>query len=115
MSKRSSFVKFTASASRAAGGFARLFHLRQLNSPPKLDTSSPSVSTQAGLAQKQVELLTQAFPDRTRLAVLFDALSGQVSAAEQTAKALNLQVQALRLENPPYDFDAAFASTAAGG
>jgi putative ABC transport system substrate-binding protein len=67
------------------------------------------------LAQKQVELLTQAFPDRTRLAMLFDAQSGQASAAEQTAKALNLQVQTLRLENPPYDFDAAFASAAAGG
>jgi putative ABC transport system substrate-binding protein len=73
------------------------------------------VFQQVELAQKQVELLTQAFPDRTRLTVLFDALSGQVSAAEQTAKALNLQVQALRLENPPYDFDAAFASAAAGG
>jgi ABC-type uncharacterized transport system substrate-binding protein len=73
------------------------------------------VFQQVELAQKQVELLTQAFPDRTRLAVLFDALSGQVSATEQTAKALNLQVQALRLENPPYDFDAAFASGAAGG
>jgi hypothetical protein len=35
--------------------------------------------------------------------------------AEQTAKALNLEVQALRLENPPYDFDAAFANAAAGG
>jgi putative ABC transport system substrate-binding protein len=73
------------------------------------------VFQQVELAQKQVELLTQAFPGRTRLAVLFDALSGQVSAAEQTAKALNLQVQALRLENPPYDFDSAFASAAAGG
>jgi putative ABC transport system substrate-binding protein len=74
------------------------------------------VFQQVELAQKQVELLTQAFPERTRLAVLFDALSGQVSAAaEQTAKALNLEVQALRLENPPYDFDAAFANAAAGG
>jgi ABC-type uncharacterized transport system substrate-binding protein len=46
------------------------------------------VFQQVELAQKQVELLTQAFPERTRLAVLFDALSGQVSAAaEQTAKA----------------------------
>jgi len=73
------------------------------------------VFQQVELAQKQVELLTKAFPNRTRLAVLFDALSGQVGAAEQTAKALNLQVHALRLENPPYDFDAAFASAAAGG
>ena len=67
------------------------------------------------LAQKQVELLTQAFPDRTRLALLFDAQSAdQFGAAERAAKALNLQVQSLRLENPPYDFDAAFASAASG-
>jgi len=73
------------------------------------------VFQQVELAQKQVELLTQAFPDRTRLAIIFDGLSGQFGAAEQTAKSLNLQVQALRLENPPYDFDAAFASVASGG
>ena len=73
------------------------------------------VSQQLELAQKQVELLTQAFPDRTRLAMLFDALSGQIDAAERAAKALNLQVHALRLENPPYDFDAAFRDGAAGG
>jgi hypothetical protein len=36
------------------------------------------VFQQLELAQKQVELLTQAFPDRTRLAMLFDALSGQL-------------------------------------
>src|SRR6516165_2983511 len=73
------------------------------------------VFQQLELAQKQVELLTQAFPDRTRLAMLFDALSGQIDAAERAAKALNLQVHALRLENPPYDFDAAFRDGAAGG
>jgi ABC-type uncharacterized transport system substrate-binding protein len=73
------------------------------------------VFQQLELAQKQVELLTQAFPDRTKLAMIFDALSGQLGAAEQTAKGLNLQVQAIRLENPPYDFDAAFASAASGG
>jgi putative tryptophan/tyrosine transport system substrate-binding protein len=74
------------------------------------------VYQQLELAQKQVELLTQAFPERTRLAVLFDAQSAdQFSAAERTAKALNLQLQSLKLENPPYDFDAAFRSAAAGG
>jgi putative ABC transport system substrate-binding protein len=73
------------------------------------------VFQQLELGQKQVELLTQAFPDRTRLAILFDALSGQFDAAERTAKALNLQVQPLRLENPPYKFDAAFHDAAAGG
>jgi putative ABC transport system substrate-binding protein len=73
------------------------------------------VFQQLELAQKQVELLTQAFPDRTRLAMLFDALSGQIDATQRAAKALNLQVQALRLENPPYDFDAAFRDAAVGG
>jgi len=74
------------------------------------------VFQQLELAQKQVELLTQAFPEKTRLAMLFDGQSAdQFGAAERAAKALNLQVQALRLENPPYDFDAAFRDAAAGG
>jgi putative tryptophan/tyrosine transport system substrate-binding protein len=74
------------------------------------------VFQQLELAQKQVELLTQAFPDRTRLALLFDAQSAdQFGAAERGARALNLKVQALRLENPPYDVDAAFRGAASGG
>jgi putative ABC transport system substrate-binding protein len=73
------------------------------------------VFQQLELAQKQVELLTQAFPDRTRLAMLFDSQSAdQFDAAERAAKALNLQVQPIRLENPPYDIDAAFNRTASG-
>jgi ABC-type uncharacterized transport system substrate-binding protein len=74
------------------------------------------VFQQLELAQKQVELLGQAFPDRTRLAMLFDAQSAdQFRAAEQAARALSLHVQAMRLENPPYDFDAALRSVASGG
>jgi putative tryptophan/tyrosine transport system substrate-binding protein len=74
------------------------------------------VFQQLELAQKQVELLSQAFPDRTRLAMLFDAQTAdQFVAAERAAKALNLQVQALRLEKPPYDFDGAFRSAVSGG
>jgi putative ABC transport system substrate-binding protein len=74
------------------------------------------VFQQLELAEKQVELLTQAFPDRTRLAVLFDGQSAdQFAAAGRAAKTLNLQVQALRLENPPYDFDATFRSALSGG
>jgi len=74
------------------------------------------VSLQLQLAQKQVELLTQAFPDRTRLAILFDALSADQSlAAEGAAKLLNIQPQMLKLENPPYDMAAPFGSAAAGG
>jgi putative ABC transport system substrate-binding protein len=74
------------------------------------------VFQQLELAQKQVEFLTQAFPDRTRLAMLFDSQSAdQFGAAERAAKALNLQVRALRLENPPYDVDAAFRAAVSGG
>src|SRR5262249_12974938 len=74
------------------------------------------VFLQLELAHKQVELLTQAFPERTRLAALFDGQSAdQFSAAEQTAKALGLHIQGVKLEHPPYDFDAAFGSAAANG
>ena len=73
------------------------------------------VFQQLELAQKQVELLTQAFPERSLLAVFFDAQTAdQFSAAERTAKSLNLKVQGLKLENPPYDFVTAFQAAAAG-
>src|SRR5262249_35099112 len=69
------------------------------------------VSLQTDLAAKQVELLTHAIPDRTRLAVLWDTFSAeQFIAAERQARSLQLEVQSLKLENPPYDFDAAFRS-----
>jgi len=49
------------------------------------------VSLQTELAAKQVELLTQALPDRTRLAVLYDEISAdQFAAAAQQAKSLHL-------------------------
>jgi putative ABC transport system substrate-binding protein len=73
------------------------------------------VFQQLELAAKQVELLAQAFPDRSRMAIFFDGLSAdQFSAAERTATSLHLQIQALRLENPPYDFEAAFRNAKAG-
>ena len=66
---------------------------------------------QPELAEKQVELLTQTFPDRTRLAMLWDELSSdQFNAAEKRAKSLSLQVSSTKLEHPPYDFSAAFRS-----
>jgi putative tryptophan/tyrosine transport system substrate-binding protein len=68
------------------------------------------------LARKQIDLLRQAFPDRDRLAVLYDPLTvDQYTAANQAAKSLNLQVQALKLEIPSYDFAGAFQAAAAGG
>jgi putative ABC transport system substrate-binding protein len=74
------------------------------------------VLRQTELAEKQVELLTQAFPDRKRLGVQWDAISAdQFSAAERRAKALGLDVVSIKLDNPPYDFPAAFARTVEGG
>ena len=73
------------------------------------------VFRQLELAAKQVEVLTQAFPEKNRLAVLWDALTAdQFSAAQRMAETLHLDVRALKLENPPYDFDAAFRNAAAG-
>lgn len=66
---------------------------------------------QTELAEKQVELLTEAFPSRKRLAVLWDDISAnQYVAAEKRAKLLGLQVQSLKLENPPYVFEDALRS-----
>jgi len=74
-----------------------------------------AVSLQTELAAKQVELLTQALPGRTRLAILWDgAAYNNFGAAERQARSLHLDVQSLKLENPPYDFDAAFRTLAAG-
>ena len=68
------------------------------------------------LARKQIDLLRQTFPDRDRLAMLYDAQTAdQFAAASQAAKSLNLQVQALKLEIPSYDFAGAFQAAAAGG
>src|SRR5262249_31091828 len=50
------------------------------------------------------------------LGVLWDALSSdQFSAAEHEAKARKLETRGFKLENPPYDFAAAFRSLARDG
>jgi putative ABC transport system substrate-binding protein len=70
-------------------------------------------SRQPELGQKRVELLSEAFPARRRLAILWDANSSETfQAAEATAKSLGLQVHSVPLQHPPYDFDAAFRSVA---
>jgi putative ABC transport system substrate-binding protein len=49
------------------------------------------------------------------LAVLYDGSSAdQFGAAERQARLLHLDMRSLKLENPPYDFDAAFRSLAEG-
>jgi putative ABC transport system substrate-binding protein len=71
---------------------------------------------QPELAAKQLELLTQAFPNTTRLGVIYDALSvDQFAAAEQAARARPLALQSLKLEKPPYDFAMAFRALAESG
>jgi putative ABC transport system substrate-binding protein len=66
---------------------------------------------QPELAVKQLEFLVEAFPDRTRVGALWDSLSAdQFAAAEGAAKSMRLSLRPFNLENPPYDFDAAFAT-----
>jgi putative ABC transport system substrate-binding protein len=73
------------------------------------------VSRPLDLARKQIDLLRQVFPDRNRLAVLYDTQSAdQFAAAEQGAKSLNLQVQAFKVD-PAYDFAGVFEAAAKGG
>jgi putative tryptophan/tyrosine transport system substrate-binding protein len=67
------------------------------------------------LARKQIDLLRQVFPDRNRVAVLYDTQTAdQFTAAEQGAKSLNLQVQAFKVD-PAYDFAGAFEAAVKGG
>jgi putative ABC transport system substrate-binding protein len=69
---------------------------------------------QTELAEKQTELLAQAIPGKVRLGILWDTISAaQFGAAERRGKALGLIIQSQKLENPPYDFDAAFRTLAA--
>jgi putative tryptophan/tyrosine transport system substrate-binding protein len=64
---------------------------------------------QTDLAQKQVELMVQTFPDRTTITALWDALSAdQFNVAAQAAKLLHVDLRSFKLENPPYDFDTIF-------
>ena len=71
---------------------------------------------QPELAAKQLELLTQTFPEKSRLAVLYDTNSAdQLSAAEEAARSMPLELRPLKLEKPPYNFGAAFQTMAQGG
>jgi putative ABC transport system substrate-binding protein len=64
---------------------------------------------QTEVAEKQVELLTQAFPGKKRLAALWDDASvEQHMAAQRRAGLLGVQFHSIKLESPPYDFAAAF-------
>jgi putative tryptophan/tyrosine transport system substrate-binding protein len=71
---------------------------------------------QPELAAKQLEILTQAFPQKSRLAVLYDTNSAdQFSAADAGAKSMPLQLLPQKLEKPPYNFSVAFQTIAQEG
>jgi putative ABC transport system substrate-binding protein len=71
---------------------------------------------QTELAEKQVELLKEAFPGRTRLAILWDAISSdQFDAATRRAQLLHLDVRSHKMENPPYDIARVFRGIADRG
>ena len=62
---------------------------------------------------KQLELLKEALPMVTRVAVLWDdAAADQRRAAEAAARPLGVQLQLLELRQPPYEFAGAFAAAA---
>jgi putative ABC transport system substrate-binding protein len=68
------------------------------------------------LAAKQLEILAEAFPDRKQVAVLWDQYSAdQFAVAERTAQSMRLSLWPLKLESPPYDWDAAFRTLAQAG
>jgi putative ABC transport system substrate-binding protein len=60
--------------------------------------------------------LAEAFPDRTRVGALWDAQSAdQFDAAERAAQPTGVSLRSVKLENPPYDFDAAFRNLSQDG
>jgi putative ABC transport system substrate-binding protein len=68
---------------------------------------------QPELAAKQLELLKEAFPDRTRCAVLWDGFGvDQLKSAEAAAQSSSLALIPYKLENLPYDFEGAFRAVA---
>ena len=88
---------FVASFSRPGGNVTGLF-LRQLE-----------------LTAKRLEILKQALPWVTRVAVLWDTFSvDQLRAAEDPARSLGVQLQSLELRNPPYGYDSAFRTAVEG-
>ena len=61
------------------------------------------------LLEKQIGFLTSASPGAVRLAILGDVHSwNQYSSVEPIARSLHLNVQPVRLDQTPYNFDAAF-------
>lgn len=70
---------------------------------------------QLELTTKRVELLKEAFPKTSRVAIFWDVFSAdQVRDAEVTAKALGSQTQSLQLGNPSYEIENTFQTARQG-
>jgi putative ABC transport system substrate-binding protein len=68
---------------------------------------------QLELTGKRLELLKDALPRLTRVAVLWDAFSAdQLPAAEAAAGRLGVQLQPMQLRNPPYAYAEAVSAAA---
>jgi putative ABC transport system substrate-binding protein len=68
------------------------------------------------LVGKQLGLLTEMVPGATRVAVLWGAeVQDEFDAAQLAAPLLGLQIEPLKLGDPPYDFEAAFRTIAERG
>jgi putative ABC transport system substrate-binding protein len=68
------------------------------------------------LAAKQLELPIEAFPEHKAVGALWDQYSAdQYEVAERTAKTFGLSLHSLKLEMPPYDWEAAFRSATQSG
>jgi putative ABC transport system substrate-binding protein len=64
---------------------------------------------QLELAAKRLELLKEALPQATRVAVLWDAAAAeQLQSTRTSALTLGLQLESVELQDLPYDFDVAF-------
>ena len=68
------------------------------------------------LAAKQLGLLVEAFPDAKPIAALWEQASAeQFDAAQRAAQSMHIDLRSYKLENPPFDFDAAFRAIAQDG
>src|SRR5215471_9241265 len=66
------------------------------------------VFQQIELAAKRIQLIKDAFPDRSAATMFWDKLSAdQWEAARSTAATLGLQLSGIELREPPYDYESA--------
>jgi putative ABC transport system substrate-binding protein len=68
------------------------------------------------LATKQLALLVEAFPNAKPIAALWEQASAdQFDAAQRTAQSMHMELRSHKVENLPFDFDAAFRAIAEDG